>query len=709
MRSMRQPATGLDLGAIVVAWLLFLAGLQALHAQGYQVGFGVWPMGEDRVWISFLQRGQGGTEIARLFWQVNDRNPVSPWWYIALKPILLGSDNGILWIRYAMSLLLAVAAYLALRGVTGARGSSFALGVGVLVAFLSANGYIDNIYWIFVAALATSLLSVWAYTRFLASERRSLGWYALSLVLWFLAISSYTLQSGAVLAIAYLAFIDPRHGSPSPFAHLSERLRQSVADSWPYLALFAIFFLIWRTTSNPSMSVYYQVSPSLRQLVKSLSFGVWHFDYASFLSWFGGPLGRPAQLVVFLLVAGVVFALLAWRDRIAARFAEASDPDPVIDGRGLFDAVVVCLCLVVPTIAVEASSSVWVPGARWRMVHQLWIPLQLTVLFAIALLFLTSRRTIRSLLWRVGVAAAAATLFMIDIGHNSIQVRATASERNLYLGLRQQLADDLAAGAAFPQTYLVRLDPGTTWISSDALSSTYASTWFPGQDVSMRIIQSAPPRNPDFVHWWRIRFGADDVGVENARVAGLAAAYRGIRIVSFDGRTVRALENVDAATFAGLQVDWARSGPLPRRPGSGSRTCSSEWTAADSVSGTGWGLTEKDQFAAFRWMTAREVSVAVPRCGDRPAELVVEAAFAVTDATLASLEAALDGKPVALERTTTARGPIYVGRVEQAVRSREGPYEVVLKVPKLDTLQGATRQFGVAIRRIEITAARASP
>ena len=93
--------------AALAALLLIIATLGAL---GFGVGFDVFPIGEDNNWIDMLQRGRGA-EAARLFWAIDHRNPLSPWWYIAARPIILGFDAGLLALRYAIAALLAFAAY----------------------------------------------------------------------------------------------------------------------------------------------------------------------------------------------------------------------------------------------------------------------------------------------------------------------------------------------------------------------------------------------------------------------------------------------------------------------------------------------------------------------------------------------------------------------------------------------------------------------
>ena len=80
-----------DCGLILGTWSALLLVLFLLQTLGLGVGFDVWPLGEDRVWIDILQRGQGGS-AANIFWHINDRIPLSPWWYIALRNVILGSS-----------------------------------------------------------------------------------------------------------------------------------------------------------------------------------------------------------------------------------------------------------------------------------------------------------------------------------------------------------------------------------------------------------------------------------------------------------------------------------------------------------------------------------------------------------------------------------------------------------------------------------------
>ena len=90
--------TAQDAIVVCATWGLLLVCMALAQRMNYQLGFAVWPLGEDRNWIDILQNNKG-TAAARAFWEVSDRNPLAPWWYIALRPIILRYDAGLLIIR----------------------------------------------------------------------------------------------------------------------------------------------------------------------------------------------------------------------------------------------------------------------------------------------------------------------------------------------------------------------------------------------------------------------------------------------------------------------------------------------------------------------------------------------------------------------------------------------------------------------------------
>src|SRR4029078_10919788 len=110
---------------------------------GLIVGFDVSWIGEDNTWIDILRRGEG-SEAARISWAIDNRNPLSPWWYIVARPVILGFDNGLLLLRYAMALVLALSAYYMVLMVAGNRSRSFALGLAITIVLWMASRYSDQ-------------------------------------------------------------------------------------------------------------------------------------------------------------------------------------------------------------------------------------------------------------------------------------------------------------------------------------------------------------------------------------------------------------------------------------------------------------------------------------------------------------------------------------------------------------------------------------
>jgi hypothetical protein len=550
-----RTAVALDSVYILAALAALLIVIATLGALGWGVGFDVFPIGEDNNWIDMLQRGRGG-EAARLFWAMDYRNPLSPWWYIAARPIILGFDAGLLALRYAVAALLAFTAYCMVVTVAGRQARALALGIAMVSVFWMANRYTEQIIWNFQGALAASLLSVAAYARFVEEDRRSYRLYAISIVLWFVAFATYTIQCGAVLAIFYLAI----RRAPAPrldaLRSVLERARAAVLDTLPYLVLFGLFFLIWQTTMGPFAPVV-SFHFSGAALLQSLREGVWTSDLAFFYQNIVTSPHRLAFIAAAAVCAAVAFLALQWRERSAA--AEA----PGVGGRGLVDVLVVVACIAAPTIALESGSAAWTPGTRWPMIYQLTSPV-LLLAFVAALLW-AAAPPLRMRLWSGAVALAIAIGALFSLGYNRVQVEITANEKFIRDSMRRLVAQDLAAGLSPPTQILLKLDlPNNRlrWRSSDILSPTIARVWLQRDDVSFRLVPWSAAPNSYWASWWPIRFGPDAEGVGNAKVGGGVVPYHELRILSISGRSARRLTRADRDDFAGYDVQWSRDGPI---------------------------------------------------------------------------------------------------------------------------------------------------
>ena len=271
-RSMRaRRAIAFDCALIVGAWLAFLVILAMLQWLGHGVGFDVWPMGEDRLGVWAIQQPSAGLAASLTWQQFDDRNPLSPWWYVLFRTLILDLDCGLLLLRYAVGLGLALISYALVVSLGGLRSRPFALGLGIVVALFLANHYVEQVYWDREIALICSLASIIFYARFVESGRQNYPRYGLSLVLWFLAFTTYTVQCGAILAVAYLAFTRP--AGPS---RLSSGPRAAFVDTPPYGLLFVLYLLVWRTVALRPET--YVLHPDFGKLLLSLRYGLVHYD-----------------------------------------------------------------------------------------------------------------------------------------------------------------------------------------------------------------------------------------------------------------------------------------------------------------------------------------------------------------------------------------------------------------------------------------------
>jgi len=681
-----------DILVIVLAWTATLAFQGGLQLAGQPVGFDVAPLGEDWAWMLTLQGGNSGA-IAQRMWGMFDRNPLLVWWYIGAKPLILNLDSGLLLLRHAMRLAVAISTYLVFVDLTRSETRSLALGSAVLIAIFTANGYPDNLQWPLLGVLTLSLGVIWCYSRFLEGERKAYGWYVTALMLWFIAITSYTLQSGAVLAIALLAARPP---SGEPFWSRRHLLR-ALGDLAPFVLIFVIYGMIWKTVSNPALAIYYELKPSLVMLFRSVWLGLWHLDYPLFWTWFGGPLNKPQQGAAFLTFALLIYALLRWAGpNLGAALAtpwKALVP------------FLFAVCIVIPTVVVETTASqTWVPGSRWRMVQPFWLPvLCVTLLTCLVLPVWRSRHAGR--IWSGGVAGVGAFLLLIGFGFSEQQVRTTHLERAFREQLQRIVEEDIGRGMTPPRTYIVKLAPSVRWMSADALSPTYAANWFPGQDITFRIVQKEPVPEPSWASWWRIGFGPDEVGVVNGRVGGQTIPFSRVELLEFDGANFARIGGATSQTFAGLQVDWNRDAPIPRYEPPAQVACPVEWAPASDPGLPGWSVGEKDSSGSFRWTVARSAALIVPRCGSFMEVEVL--ATAISPENVERLRVRIDGQEVDVARTATPGGILVSGRV--ALTEKPTAFvKLELLVPKLDRVAGAGRRFGIAVRAVRVRSGRPS-
>jgi hypothetical protein len=703
-RWLRSPSVT-DTFFIVASLTGFLLLIAVLGVLGFGVGFEIGPIGEDYNWIDMLQRGPGA-QAARLLWALDYRNPLSPWWYIAGRKLILNFDAGLLVLRYAIAVVLAFSSYILVRAVAGPRARPFAVALAVLVTFWMANRYTDQIIWNFQGALAASMLSVAAYAGFITKGRRSYHLYALSLILWFLAFATYTIQCGAAVAIGYLAFRQALSQSGEnlldPRASMVQRLLRAALDIAPYVILFGFFILIWQTTMGPLADAI-PLKFDAAALLRSLKEGVWNNDFAIFFD----RLYASPHLVVFiaagLACGGALFLALQLRE------ARSADRVPGATWSTLIDVLIVFACLALPTIVLEASSDMWGPGTRWPMIYQVTTPVWVLGILAAVLLGLRAIWGVRlwkkavAVLWNAGVGLAVAIGAVFSLGQNWVQNAIASNETFIRENMERLVAENLALGRAAPSQVLLMLDKPNRlwWRSSDTLSPTMARVWFRGLDASFRLVPWPPMTGP-WASWWQIRFGSDGEGVGNAKVWGGTVPYQDIAILYVSGHTARRVTQVDRQDLSDFDVEWARDQPVswPSIPAAG--LCPLVWTVDHGGIMDGWSAAERDDKGPMRWTITKEAHLSLPASCAGRARLRVVAAYAVSKHNSESVNLKVNGQPIAYRRASSDGNIVYEAELDPRIVSASPLLKLEIGVDELDTVPGATRRFGIAVRRVEV-------
>ena len=690
-----------DIFYILASLALAIVLLAILGAVGLQFGLDVSPLGEDYVWVDLLQRGNG-SGAADLWWALNQRNPLSPWWYIAARNIILHFDAGLLALRYAMAALLALSAYSVVVTVAGCRSRSFALALGILIVFWMANRYTEQIIWNFHVALCASLLSVATYAYFIKAGRRSYLLCGTSIVLYFVAIATYTIQCGAVLAIGYLALRRTWATEADHRSGIFKGVILAICDTAPYVALFGLFLLIWRTTINPGAVAMFSLQFNFGRLLASVREGIWSVDLATF---FSRVYGSPDWAVMALVAAGCGLVSL-----IALRFrSRISGVAPSFIGiPQLLDVVVVLGCLAAPTIALESSSELfWAPGTRWRMIYQLTTPALLLSCGAAILLLTTSTGLRRQWLWTATVGLAVAIGELLSLGHNQLQIEISRNEKFIRDSLIRLVSEDLALGRRPPEQVLLMLD-GTArsrWWSSDSLSPIIAQVWLQRGDISFRLINWAPLYDPVVnSYWggiWRVRFGSDSDGVGNAQW-GVTFPYDQTRILKVSDNTAQRVLVANQFDFTGFEVEWDRDGPVTFPGVDSTKLCPLTWSADQDVLSRGWSVPERDgKGGAFRWTVSTSAHLTFPAACPDHSTLRVVVGFA-TSHNLDGLVLRANGQKLRYRRQTADGSLVYEAELPTGILSAGPTVDLELEVRRLDTVPGDSRRFGVAVRRIEI-------
>jgi hypothetical protein len=539
-------------------WIIFLVWaasnllLLTLQALGFGVGFNVHPLGEDREMIR-LMANYRGFEMHRQFWAtLESRNPLAPWWYQAFSPLIFLRPEGLYILRKLVDLFLAALIYLLVDRITRARLPKFALACSVLVLFWNFSGYEEQILWIPLIAFGLSILSVYFYCRYLDSGRATADYFIISLLLFFVALGTYSIQCGVPIAVFLLGLF--RRQEPSGGWRFSSAVRGAIKDTFFFGVLFVLFFQFWITTSGP-MSGFGHLNPGLfrKYFLKSITYLVWHWDNSYVIR------SLNSHWPLWLVVASLgVSAILFYRLFVAIGREEATPQNagssvPHLD---LVLVLAVFCALVAPTVLLESTTAIWFPGTRSRMVQQGFQPV-----FYLSILFLLTeylfRRTGRGVEYvrNAGIALLCALAAVFGLEYNRALSEQTMFERKLETGLKK-----VVPAVEKPTNLVVKMKGMKfgVWYSGCILPmpSLFAETAYNFNAVWLDPVYEGEPK-----YLKPVIFGSDQQGVYSP-ASGRWIPYQNVVLVEFDGQTVTRLTSVDRETFSGYGAVYSREKPL---------------------------------------------------------------------------------------------------------------------------------------------------
>lgn len=528
---------------ILTIWVVYLIVLGILQIIGIESGYSVWPLGEDRNWIGFMMYSPGKAMLNE-FWKLDSRNPLSAWLWYLISPLILQFDSALYLIRKCLDPILAIIIYLLFNQTFKNKFKLYSFTVAFTVLMWNYSAYYEQITWVFLFALSFTLLSILFYLKYVDNNRSQAEYLAFSLIFYFVAIATYTLQSGAILAVAGIALFRDK-------SSIAIKFKQAVIDSSIFAAIFIIYNCIWYT-ADINAGAHYNLNFKLflTQFPLSIKLLFYHNAFNQF--WYFVTYDLSTNIIIGCLILFFAFSYVVFR-RYTFLY-----PENIKIGGQIGWVIIFLLAIAFPTIIVESTSEIWYPGSRSLMLQQIFQPLLYIsiIWFAIDLLAVSGSK--KQLISTAITALLCAFVILVNFDYNHHLVKRTKAQKILAEGIKKIRKESNAF-----QYYIVNFtNRHFDYYAIPFANSRYANTMIKDKGFSLRVIPNAP--YPVFGSKWRIKFAEDNIGVKNAGVLteNKIIPYSQVWIVNFDGEKVTIPTIVRKEDFIGLQVDWERSNPL---------------------------------------------------------------------------------------------------------------------------------------------------
>jgi hypothetical protein len=529
----------------------------------------------------------------------------------------------------------------------------------------------------------------------------------LSVLLYFLAVATYSLQVTMLLAIPILAVA--RYGGVGPGVSWRKRIGLAALDTAFYGFALALFLAIWIGARSESHDAHFTLSLAGIQdnASQSIRLFLWHNDYTQLVlateaHW------RLAILVPAVVVSITAFAVLfSWVSRTGTAVRQSEETSSAV-GPGAYQpsllatiaqTVAVAIALALGTILVESlASEVWPPGHRSRMIRQVAQPLLFgSVVFAIAFLAERLRPRLGRFVAIGGMAALCTFAFVGTLENNRLLNTDTAVDQRVISALKRMIP------VTNRPVTIVLIPDGTTLPKWNAyISDEYVQTEFGSPFLYTRVLHTGPPVT-EWTDYDSVVFGPDRQGVFMMSYGMTTnwVPYSDILFVRYDGQTVSRLDTVTAEDVAGFRVAFQRDGPITTTLNPETLTdCPANIDFDIPVVGTGWSEPEiSPDGTTFTWMNSVKTTLDLGMAIERQLDFEAKIHTVMAPDILESVQFSVNGQPVLTEVRTDANGSTVVRGTIPA----SGPLTKTTKLsPVILVAIGRTSELGITVNRTVI-------
>ncbi len=539
MSEIKKPVMLLILFSL--GYVIFFHVSQHLH-----LGFGyrIWALGEERIWLNLIQKFPTA-DMVRNFWRLDYRNPLAPWIWHFLSPFILSTDWAFFYLGLLVNPILGITSLLLLNTLNKTKTTFYTFSIALLIVAWNFFYKFDNAALSAYVALDCTLLSLYFYCRHVDNNRANSFNILMSILLYFIAFTTYFPQSGGIVGIFFISiFRTP--------GNLKNKIIKTLTDVSFFFAFFVLYYMIWFEMAQMDFNSFYFLD--IQKTIKAFFLSIYKIIFPpSLLAFYTlqkNDWGINKIAIIFgfsWLVFLLFFTLATHKNKVSInKFSNYAWT------------AVVLLAISLPTIMIESCSDTYLPGYRSFLLQQVFQPM-LYVTFIFFVTQFLARNFFQKLLVILSVSSIGAFAITTSLYYNYYLFQ------NSYYQIK---LIELLKKLPLPQdqsfNFLVKVNRGKNGhIGTENWSRNYSNTIFKNNSFIRLFTNSAQPAGDYYLGKWQVIF--KDEGVINAGSldeTNKMYNYKNVLIVVFDGKHLSVPKIVDKNFFDGMQVEWHRTKPI---------------------------------------------------------------------------------------------------------------------------------------------------